>query len=447
MKTITYNLNLENYEDYYLKIRKFTSDIIKESKIAIGEIIHDFQKFLFENPPKNLYINENFKKNYNFEEHVFELLFLGVMWKNYIKVAIDLDPFYQDILAKLVDLRNQKNIINLEEKGNIDLKEKIDEIRGLLATKHLLTDNIKNILDINHEYYYNNKNNNNNKNSKYLISNGNHINFDNNFNIENLDLLLNYLKATGDYEESLKHLFLWKQFFSKKNDYEINYYFNSILSFTTWFEKIANEELHDYIGNVYNFRENQLQNHVNNVNIIFCARNKSEYYLNMFGAEIMNRVFRYEFKRRDKIAIILPTCMKLQDNLFNEFNSDTKGINFPCKAIKDNLGFKCLSCNDKCNIGKITEIIKKKGNNKNTNVYIATHNSAILSNIVKKDEEELGIVGVACINNLIEGGWKISSSGIPAQCVILDYVGCRKHWDNKGFSTNFNLTELNRILI
>ena len=421
MEIISYNLNLVDHEDYYLKIRKFTSGIVKESKVAIGDVIFDFQKFLFENPPKNLYINEDFKEDYNFEEHVFELLFLGIMWKNYIKVAINLDSFYQGILAKLVDLRNQKYIINLEENGNIHLKEKLDEIRGLLATKHLLTEDIKDIINTN-QYPV----------DQYLISNENQINF----SIKNLNLLLNYLKATGDYEESFKHLLLWKQFLSRKSGDEIDYYFKNILSFTNWFEKIANEELYGYTVNIDNFRKNQLQNHIDNEDIIFCARDKSEYYLNMFGAEVMNRVFRYEFEKRDRIAIILPTCMKLED--FSGLNQ--------CMVVQDHLGLKCAFCNDECKIGRVSKIINEEYNNYNIDVYISAHNSSILSNITKKDEEELAIVGVACINNLIEGGWKISSSRIPAQCVILDYVGCRKHWDEKGFPTDFNLDELDRII-
>lgn len=454
MKTITYNLNLENQEDYYSKIKKFTSNIINESKIAIGELICDFQNFLFENPPKNLYINEDFKKSSNFEEHVFELLFLGVMWKNYIEVAIKVDPFYQVILTKLVDLRNQKDIINRENQGNDHLKEKIDEIRGFLTTKHLLTEDIKNILNNNYlNHLTENKKsiintNNNSENNKHSIKNENYIDF----NIKHLDILLNYLKATGDYEKSLKHLIIWRKFFSKKNNNEIDYYFKNILSFTNWFEKIANEELDNYINNVYNFRENHLQNHVNNEDIIFCARDKSEYYINMFGAEVMNRVFRYEFEKRDKIAILIPTCMRIQYNFKkfskteNNYHNDDNSPSNQCMAIQDYLGFKCVFCNKKCNVGKLNKMIKEEYSSSNISVYISSHNSSILSNITKKDEEELAIVGIACINNLIEGGWKITSSGIPAQCVVLDYVGCVKHWDNKGFSTNFNLTELNKIL-
>ena len=469
MKTITYNLNQKNQDDYYPKIRKFTSDILNESKITITHVINDFQKFLCENPPENLYINEDFTKKYNYEEHVFELLFIGVMWKNYINVAINLDPYYQNILAKLVDIRNKKDKIILEDNENLDLKEKIDKIRGPLATKHLLNEDVKKC--INKDY-----GNDNNYNNEYLILNDNKNR--NNFNIKNYILLLNYLKATGDYEESLKHLLIWKEFF-QKNHAKLATYFKNILSFTNSFEKIANDELYGYIPNVDNFRENQLENHRNNEDIVLCARNSLEYYLNMFGAEIMNRVFRYKFLKRDKIIIILPNCMQLQNNfnksLENKFNlkiaNETKynhdeksyrninnneninnspnhvnNLNHQCKASQDHLGLKCIYCNEECNIGKINKLVKEKHSSYNINVYISAHTSSILSNITKEDEEKLAIVGVACINNLIEGGWKISSSGIPAQCVILDYVGCLKHWDDGGFSTNFNISELNRIL-
>ncbi|MDR2967526.1 MAG: DUF116 domain-containing protein [Methanobacteriaceae archaeon] len=135
-----------------------------------------------------------------------------------------------------------------------------------------------------------------------------------------------------------------------------------------------------------------------------------------------------------------------EDENNTHFSNEDNSLNYHCMATSSYLGEKCICCNEECNIGKVYKIIKEEHGNCNINIYISAHNSSILSNITKEDEEELAIVAVACINNLIEGGWKISSTGIPAQCVILDYVGCRKHWDEEGFSTNFNLNELNRIL-
>lgn len=39
----------------------------------------------------------------------------------------------------------------------------------------------------------------------------------------------------------------------------------------------------------------------------------------------------------------------------------------------------------------------------------------------------MGVVGVACVTNLLAGGWKAAAMGIPVQCVVLDHCGCH-HW-------------------
>jgi hypothetical protein len=35
---------------------------------------------------------------------------------------------------------------------------------------------------------------------------------------------------------------------------------------------------------------------------------------------------------------------------------------------------------------------------------------------------------------------------IAAQCVLLDYCGCKNQWDNGGISTALNINELMRII-
>jgi hypothetical protein len=57
-----------------------------------------------------------------------------------------------------------------------------------------------------------------------------------------------------------------------------------------------------------------------------------------------------------------------------------------------------------------------------------------------------GVVASACVTTLVEGGWELKRYNVPAQCVLLDYSGCRKHWHPEGVPTAFNVRELKRIL-
>ena len=78
-------------------------------------------------------------------------------------------------------------------------------------------------------------------------------------------------------------------------------------------------------------------------------------------------------------------------------------------------------------------------------VYIISHESSAFSKSSKEDRDELGIIGVACISNLIAGGWKSDSLGIPAQCVLLDSASCKNHWDEEGIPTEINIDHLMKL--
>jgi uncharacterized protein len=144
----------------------------------------------------------------------------------------------------------------------------------------------------------------------------------------------------------------------------------------------------------------------------------------------MNLTFRSEFEKRPHKAVLIPGCMR--------YHQDNK-----CQAIEENLGLKCSMCQNKCPAALIT----KKGLEKNFEVYLISHESSAFSQSTTEDRNELGIVGVACVSNLISGGWKSDSMGIPAQCVVLNYVGCQNHWHEEGFPTEINHSELEKILI
>jgi hypothetical protein len=52
------------------------------------------------------------------------------------------------------------------------------------------------------------------------------------------------------------------------------------------------------------------------------------------------------------------------------------------------------------------------------------------------------LVAVACLLNLVPGGYEMRELGLNAQCVLLDYCGCIKHWHPEGFPTDLNIDRL-----
>lgn len=76
-------------------------------------------------------------------------------------------------------------------------------------------------------------------------------------------------------------------------------------------------------------------------------------------------------------------------------------------------------------------------------VRIITHSSAAFA---EGELDGLSIVGIGCVSTLLSGGWKARSLGLPAQCVLLDYCGCKAHWHPTGIATAINLRQLQRVL-
>jgi hypothetical protein len=47
---------------------------------------------------------------------------------------------------------------------------------------------------------------------------------------------------------------------------------------------------------------------------------------------------------------------------------------------------------------------------------------------------------------LIGGGLELRGNNVAAQCVFLDFPGCRNHWTEEGVPTDLNFEQLRRVL-
>lgn len=307
------------------------------------------------------------KFNFKDDEESLEALCIGVYWYLYGTTALDLNSNIHQALSNLAEYR----------RAFPEDKPFIDELRGKLLTKFLFKPFEKN----------------NEKLTK-----------------ENLDLLINFLEATGDYIDQIPH---FRNFSHNLDD---------CLSLTKWFCKNSSKYLGEYTSNLKNYLENNQTNHLMEEDVIFYHGHELEYHLNMLGAEIMNQIFKDDYEKRERKAIILPGCM----------NSNNKN----CKATEERLGSVCTFCNPKCKVYKITKEYE------NYEVYIVSHESTAFKGARKEDKDELGIIGITCILNLISGGWKSSNLSIPPQCVLLEHVACKSHWLSEDIYGEIDMDEL-----
>lgn len=310
-----------------------------------------------------------FSKKFNFksDEESLEALCIGVYWYLYGTTALDLNGNIHLALASLCEYR----------RAFPEDKPFIDNLRGKLLTKFLFKPFKKN---------------------------------DEKLTPENLELLVKFLEATGDYVDQVPH---FRNFSHDLDD---------CISLTKWFCKNSRNYLCKYTSNLDDYLENNHADHLMEEDVIFFHGHELEYHLNMLGAEIMNRFFKPDFDKRPRKAIILPRCM----------NSNSE----KCKAREERLGQVCTFCNPKCNVYNLAREYC------DCEVYIVSHESTAFKGAKKEDVDELGIIGITCVLNLISGGWKSSNLSIPPQCVLLENVACKKHWLEEDIYGEINEEEL-----
>ncbi len=322
------------------------------------------------------------------EEYLLEILSFGILWQTYGHIALKVRYAPFSLMSSLAEWR----------KKHQKLKPFIDKLRGFLITLFLFPDKTYNIPAPPPT-------------------------------LKQLDHVYKWFKATGEFREQALRFINWRKFWTEKPIVKIAEIFSAIETFTFWFKENAEMQLSSYTGNVNSFIRDSHNNYRWREDRVQCMRSESEYHLNMVGAELMNRALKKQFKETLEKAVLLPGCMR--------------HIPFTnCKAIRIPGGLKCVGCTKTCGVNKIRKI----GIDKNFSVYVIPHASDLSQWSPSKQNRSLGIVASACLTTLVEGGWELKRYEIPAQCVVLDFCGCQKHWHPNGIETELNIEELSRIL-
>ncbi len=322
------------------------------------------------------------------EEYVLELLSFGILWRSYANKALKVKRAPFITLARMSEWR----------KKHQQVKPLIDFIRGILFTFFLLP----------------------------KVHNQSHPPIP---KLEQIDHVCKWFEATGEFREQALRFIRWRAFWGNLYFEDLLKNFYSIEEFTNWFEVRSKEALGKYTENVENFIQRSQKFYRWREDRISCTRTRLEYHLNMVGAELMNRAFRSEYTGTKTKVILVPGCMRgrLPDK---------------CEAKRVKEGLICEGCLSSCHVNQLREMGKKH----NFEVYIIPHASDLSLWGPAKDRPARGVIASACVTTLVEGGWELKRYDVPAQCVLLDYCGCKKHWHRDGITTELNIRELKRIL-
>ena len=382
---------MENYVTYSLTLSNHNSEgyyqCIRE---FTDEVIEYASKYLLTNVAEYTDFIQNYKLEEirSYDEYYFELLCFGLLRETYGKIALNTRTVPFHTLARMAEWR----------KHNSKLKPAIDFVRGILITLFLLP-----------------KTDDNDKTFSIPT-------------LQDIDRLCLWLEATGEFREQALRFIRWRAYWETMSRKRWEAGCIAVFKFVDWFKSRSNAVLGEYTENVANFLT-ESGNHYNwREDRVQCTRIRDEYHLNMVGAEIMNRAFRRDFLETDTKVILVPGCMRTNTE--------------KCKAKRVKEGLVCLNCDSKCNVNKL----RGMGVRNNFEVFIIPHASDLSLWAPKPGKPKRGVVAIACVTSLVEGGWELKRYGVCAQCVLLDFSGCKKHWHKEGMQTNINIEELNRKL-
>jgi len=192
------------------------------------------------------------------------------------------------------------------------------------------------------------------------------------------------------------------------------------------FDHSSTAALGKYTENVSHFLKVEAPRYRHRYDARLLFRTRLEYHLGMLGTEILNRAFRERFLAAKRKMVILPPCMCAPEK--------------ECQAVETPFGAKCQACTPSCRVNQITKLGEKQG-----------FSVTMIPDDVKvfgpgRDPGGIGLVGVSCALTNWNGGWDTGALGIPAQGLLLDYVGCKFHWDKHGIPTDTNLKRLQELV-
>jgi len=309
---------------------------------------------------------------------LLDILIFGILWDEYSNFRVRRLTLKSGVIRFLFRLRKYKKIKNF-----------VDTIRGKL-TGYWLTQAPEN---------------------KYSNTD------------EQLRAFRKYLLAICEFEEEIERIDRFCMFLLSVTHENAGYYIERTQSFTRSFKTDARLILGKYTQSVEGFLKNHKPGYKGREDYFFCGRSEPEYFLNMAGAAIMNKDLRDEFDQAPDKVVLLPTCM---------------AGSTACKAITMNGGMECRHCTPGCHISVITREAEKEG----IRAMLIRHSSDF-SEFLKPwaNQKQTALIGVACVLNLLKGGFEMKRLNIPSQCVFLDYCGCKKHWQT-GMATNINIGRL-----
>jgi hypothetical protein len=158
------------------------------------------------------------------------------------------------------------------------------------------------------------------------------------------------------------------------------------------------------------------------------ATSEEQYYLYMLEIEIINRLNAHQFRAASAKVAFLPHCLR-------DLDAD-------CRAAQRDLDYVCKGCTDSCNVNHASKLLRLHG----VKPYIwMTADLRALFRKAQSEGKSLGVLGIACIPELIRGMRMCLKHDVPVVGVPLDANRCARWW-GEFYWNAVNLKKLESLL-
>jgi hypothetical protein len=161
---------------------------------------------------------------------------------------------------------------------------------------------------------------------------------------------------------------------------------------------------------------------------ITIATREEQYHLYMLEIELVNRIYREEFKRSEYKFALIAHCLR-------DFRPE-------CRSEKGDIEAVCKGCTEDCFVRLGSVLLEKYG----IKPYISVEmDQERLFKRLKQEHPSIGALGIACIPELVRGMRLCIHTGIPPVGIPLNANRCAR-WMSQAYETSFNLEQLEELL-
>ena len=158
------------------------------------------------------------------------------------------------------------------------------------------------------------------------------------------------------------------------------------------------------------------------------ATTEEKYHLYMLEIELVNRIYREQFKSSEYKFALIAHCLR-------DFRPE-------CHSEEGDIEAVCRGCTEDCLVHLGSVLLEKYG----IKPYISVEmDQERLFRKLKQEHPSIGALGIACIPELAMGMRLCIRTGIPPVGIPLNANRCAR-WMSQAHETSFNLEQLEELL-